>query len=671
MHRVRIAFALLVVCLAVPMWLLIDRALGGVQIEREAQNRAVAERVFDEMERALSDFLRAEDERPPAQYSFYYTPDGAPSNFRVRSPLADTPEKPFVVGYFQIDADGKVTTPLLPLDRAAAIEAGDFEVSLATEGTASDVLAAAARITGADGVGAARFPPLDLSQAPGTTERVDKAGDPDPKKGAEGFASTSDAYDVLQQLNRGARERAERAQKVTEEHKTAYAPSPAVFAEEGEPEDRRSEVFGDVARRSNDADDSGVAGLVADTPAAATAGRGGSAAPRELPRSVPVRSRLDDLPGARERLAALPVRVSVDPFHLQPGSPDSFVLLRTVVLGERAIRQGIVIDVDALLGALREHAIVEGALEGAALELAFAADVIGGDRPRYRHRFGEPFDSLTVDLALAPLGNVAGAGAVFLLSALSLGVMGIALFALYRMVAVTVAFAERRANFVAAVSHELKTPLTAIRMYGEMLRDGLVPDEGKKNEYYRSITAESERLSRLINNVLEFSRIERGKREMDLRVGDVKPALREAIELLEPHAEQKGQRLVLEMAEDLPAVSFEHDALLQVLFNLIDNALKYAAGARDPVIEVRAEPAADGVEISVRDHGPGVSPEHAARILEPFYRGENELTRKAQGTGIGLSLVKGLTEEMGAKLRVGNASDGGFRAVLELAAGSS
>ena len=669
MHRVRIAFALLVVCLAVPMWLLIDRALGGVQIEREAQNRAVAERVFDEMERALSDFLRTEDERPPAQYSFYYTPEGAPSDVRLRSPLANTPETPFVVGYFQIDTEGAVTTPLLPKDRAAAVEAGDFELSLAIEGTASDLLEAAARIAGVDAVSGDRFPPLDLSQPPGTTERVGRSRGKDEKKKSEAFASTSDAYDVLQQLNRGARERSKRAQKVTEESQVAYAPSPGVYAAEPEALDARAESFGDVAGRSLDEDDAGLTAIAGGAGVVATLETEGRVARRDLPESVPVQSRLDALPGARERLAALPVRISVDPFRLHPGSPDSFVLLRTVVLGDRAIRQGIVVDVDALLRSLREYAIIEGALEGAALELAFAADVIGGERSRYRHRFGEPFDTLTVDLVLAPLGDVAGAGAVFLLSALSLGVMGIALFALYRMVAVTVAFAERRANFVAAVSHELKTPLTAIRMYGEMLRDDLVPDERKKKEYYRSITAESERLSRLINNVLEFSRIERGAREMDLRVGDVAPALREAVELLEPHAEQKGQELVLDLAEDLPAVAFEHDALLQVLFNLIDNAVKYASGSTNPVIEVRAERAGEGVEISVRDHGPGVSPEHAVRILEPFYRGENELTRKAQGTGIGLSLVKGLTEEMGAKLRVGNASDGGFRAVLELAAG--
>ena len=95
------------------------------------------------------------------------------------------------------------------------------------------------------------------------------------------------------------------------------------------------------------------------------------------------------------------------------------------------------------------------------------------------------------------------------------------------MLSVAVGFAERRSNFVAAVSHELKTPLTAIRMYGEMLRDDLVPSDDKRREYYRTITAESERLSRLIDNVLEFSRLEKGTRSMRLAVGAVGPVVEE------------------------------------------------------------------------------------------------------------------------------------------------
>ena len=102
-------------------------------------------------------------------------------------------------------------------------------------------------------------------------------------------------------------------------------------------------------------------------------------------------------------------------------------------------------------------------------------------------------------------------------------------------------YAERRSNFVAAVSHELKTPLTAIRMYGEMLRDGMVPSEAKRDEYYRHITVESERLSRLINNVLEFSRLEKGTRRDG--AGDRRRSRRwcgEVAELLRPHVEGQG-----------------------------------------------------------------------------------------------------------------------------------
>jgi len=630
---------LLVLGLAIPMGLLIQRALGGVQIQREAQNRAVAERVFDEMERALSDFLRAEDERPFAQYSFYYTPEGAPADVFVRSPLAATPSSPFVVGYFELEPDGKVSTPLLPPDRSAAQAAGDFELSVERETRAARVLEVAAALNTGDRGRGARFPALDISQAPGTTRKLGRSGRSDTASGLVADATASDAYEVLQQLNRGASERADRSQKVRSESGAFEAQGPAESVAEPTPADSPP-----IPRRS------------LPLPSA-----------EEVARDL--RDRLAALPGARRRLTELPVRVTVDPFLGREGPEDLFVLIRTVIVGERGIRQGIVIDLDSLIRSLRSYAFVEGAFEGAAPQLEFAADVIGSDRPRYRHRFGEPFDTLTVDLVLAPLGDVAGARAVLVLSALSLGVMGLALFALYRMVAVTVAFAERRSNFVAAVSHELKTPLTAIRMYGEMLRDGMVSDEEKKAEYHRAITAESERLSRLINNVLEFSRLERGSREVDLRIGDVTPVLREAAELLGPHAARRGHPLSLDVEEGLPTVGFERDALLQVLFNLVDNALKYAASADPPGIEITTAKRGRGVRISVRDHGPGVSAEHAPHILEPFYRGETELTRRTQGTGIGLALVDGLVREMGAVLSVGNAEGGGFCATLDFGTG--
>jgi signal transduction histidine kinase len=278
----------------------------------------------------------------------------------------------------------------------------------------------------------------------------------------------------------------------------------------------------------------------------------------------------------------------------------------------------------------------------------------------YQHRFAEPFADLTARLALRPLPGVGSVTYVYALCALLLATAVLGLAALYRMVSVVVSYAERRGNFVAAVSHELKTPLTAIRMYGEMLRDGMVPSETKRNEYYRHITVESERLSRLINNVLEFSRLEKGTREMALVVGSVAPVVQEVAELLRPHVQAQGFELLVEIAAGLPPVRFEHDALMQVLWNLVDNAAKYARDASPKRIELSCRQHGGDVRVTVRDHGPGVAARHLGKIFEPFYRGESELTRRSKGTGLGLALVRGLVERMGASVSGGNVPDGGF-----------
>jgi signal transduction histidine kinase len=298
-----------------------------------------------------------------------------------------------------------------------------------------------------------------------------------------------------------------------------------------------------------------------------------------------------------------------------------------------------------------------------------AAPVLAADGEHvYRHRFGEPFDSVTASVALAPLGGGSGAGTVYGLAAL-LAVTGIAgLFAVHRMVTVAMAYAERRSNFVAAVTHELKTPLTAIRMYGEMLRDDLVPSDAKRQEYYRTITAESERLSRLIDNVLEFSRLEKGTREMRLVVGPIGPVVEEVAALLRPHAEREGFTLRTDVARDLPSVRFERDALFQVLLNLVDNALKYARCAVEREITIECRRVGAGVAVAVRDHGPGVAPRHLGRIFEPFHRGEDELVRTTQGTGLGLALVESLVARMGGAVSGRNAPDGGFEVCVELPA---
>jgi signal transduction histidine kinase len=249
---------------------------------------------------------------------------------------------------------------------------------------------------------------------------------------------------------------------------------------------------------------------------------------------------------------------------------------------------------------------------------------------------------------------------------------GLGLLALYRMAAVATRFAVRRSNFVSAVTHELKTPLTAIRMYAEMLRDGMVPVEAKRQECYVLLTAESERLSRLLDNVLELGRLERGQRPMALGEGALAPVVEDVLRVLRPHAESQGFTLRSEVEGVLPPAAYERDALSQVLCNLVENALKYArqASRREIVVTLREAGrgvAMHGVAMTVRDHGPGVPPTHLRHVFEPFYRGEDELTRTTSGAGIGLALVRQLVERMGGRVSGRNHPAGGFEVTVTLA----
>jgi signal transduction histidine kinase len=345
-------------------------------------------------------------------------------------------------------------------------------------------------------------------------------------------------------------------------------------------------------------------------------------------------------------------------------SPDRVVLFRTVAHEGSLYHQGAVLDVPALGRWLVTEAIGGDGLAQFA-NLDFFTEAIGSapaavDASTYLHRFAAPFADLSARLRLRPLATRGSEFYVYALSALLLALTVLSLGFLYRMVAVTVRFAERRANFVAAVSHELKTPLTAIRMYGEMLRDGVVSSEAKRAEYYRHITDESERLSRLINNVLEHAKLEKGNGGGLTAETSVAPVMEDVAQMMRAHAAEHGFDLRVEVAADLPFLRCEVDALKQVLWNLVDNAIKYAAKATDRRITLRADRDDDRVRISVRDGGPGVDARHLAQIFEPFYRGETERTRSTKGAGLGLALVRGLVERMGATVRGRNADGGGF-----------
>jgi two-component system, OmpR family, phosphate regulon sensor histidine kinase PhoR len=211
-----------------------------------------------------------------------------------------------------------------------------------------------------------------------------------------------------------------------------------------------------------------------------------------------------------------------------------------------------------------------------------------------------------------------------------------------------------KSDFIANVSHELKTPLSVIRMFGEMLLTKRVRDESKQQQYLEMICTESERLSGLIENVLDFAALEHGKRKYEMHESYLSELVNRAIETLHYRFEAEGGAVQLERVGEEARVLVDEQAILLAVINLLDNALKY--GGPQPV-EVTLETRQRAVRIAVRDHGPGIPKNDLKRVFERFYRGTR--ASKQRGSGIGLSLVKYIAEAHGGRAWAENADDGG------------
>jgi len=251
--------------------------------------------------------------------------------------------------------------------------------------------------------------------------------------------------------------------------------------------------------------------------------------------------------------------------------------------------------------------------------------------------------------------------------AVLLGVIVTGIVVTWRLMRRETEMARLKSEFVANVSHDLKTPLSVIRMFGETLEMGRVADEGRRQEYYRVITRESERLSRLIDNVLDFSRIEGGRRVYEKAPSAIEPLVRETLDAFAYPLAQRGFKVEVDVAPDLPEVALDADAVGQALANLVDNAIKYAGERR--VLRVAARVAAGWLLLSVTDEGIGIPAEEQPRIFEKFYRAGRSETQGRRGSGVGLALVRHVAEAHGGSVGVESRPGEGSRFTLRLPLG--
>ncbi len=681
-RRLKALLLALFVALTIPTGVLVFQAYGQLKWEAFHQHQQLAREFALRIDRQFNELMRREENRSFTDYAFLNVTGSDGSNFLQRSPLSGFPlesEIPGILGYFQVDAKGQLATPTVPQSNASGygIAAQELRQRVALEDRISAILSQNRLVKKAD-------------ESPARIESTQSS-----LEMSRDVAATAEAEIMVEEM--------------------AVASMPALAPPQSlEPDLQGQLVFDQLKSRkkSNNLEldsptDLGrvddlkledsyevVSALRAETLNEAKKSKLGkqvrketSVLPETLSESM-FSSDLDSVAGAEMEASGLVQRqqairintfeTEVDPMEFSLLDSGHFVLFRRVWRdGERYV-QGLLIEPQLLLDGLIAPTFRESILSSMSdLIVAYQGNVIdrydadygtayssepqgNGSELLYQSRLIAPFNDLELIFSLARLPVGAGSQ-IIIWAALILGVVLVGGFLLlYRLGAGAIALGHQQQDFVSAVSHELKTPLTSIRMYGEMLREGWA-DEARKKSYYDFIYNESERLSRLINNVLHLARMTRNEQKPSLEDMSLDTLLKDLRPKLESQLENAGFKLELDCAESAMTTKLRIDSdwLTQILINLVDNAIKFSSNAEDKMVQITIRVLqGKSMQIGVRDFGPGVAKDQMKKIFKLFYRSENELTRETVGTGIGLALVHQLVTGMGGEIDVVNCEPG-------------
>jgi signal transduction histidine kinase len=297
-----------------------------------------------------------------------------------------------------------------------------------------------------------------------------------------------------------------------------------------------------------------------------------------------------------------------------------------------------------------------------------ASPTWGSGKPEVSHNLDDPFRGLSLGIKFQGTTAEAISRNWVFQSFLILGVLSVlmigGLVLTYRSVNKQVALARLKSDFVSNVSHELRTPLALIRLYAETLELGRITTTEKKHEYYSIIRKESERLTALINNILDFSRIEAGRKEYDFRETDIAELVRNTLDSYRFQIEQQGFVLEERIEPGIPKVRVDREAIARALVNLVNNALKYSDSEKFLGVKLYREQSV--LKLEVIDRGIGIERHEQARIFEKFYRTCDPLVHNTKGSGLGLSLVRHITHAHGGEVEVESTPGRGSKFTLSL-----
>jgi signal transduction histidine kinase len=643
MKHLKLLIVLFALATALPMGFVVVRTYQGIAQEETARMRFFAETLFDTIESELASRVEIEENRPVDAYHHTEALPADQGGSQKISSLAAPPAAPYIFGYLQNNPDGSFQAPIVA--DAQKVPPGVQKIVQQLEA-----------INRQFNRKKSTNPPVRTA-APVATA---------PKKKTE--------------LPQEAEEKSSFAGKFLDLSRKR-APDDYLGRKPQRTEEISAQQALNVARRDDDKTGQNDS-LTASGHSAQ------NLEPPSYPNSpaapAPTRSSLDEAPILTEADAAAaaggpPPRFQVEVAPLQAVfiDADRIFIFRRIVIDERIYRQGFILKVNAFLNYLAGTYFATQPMSRFAQlrlevnDMDHPATIIQTGANVHQAKFAldrdfpAPFNFLHARLTSDKIPPAASRQTLNIMVAILAAVFLLGLGAIYRSAHAMVDLSERRARFVSSVTHELKTPLTNIRLYIEMLEQGIARDTAREQDYLRVVGSESARLSRLINNVLELSRLEQKQRHFDMRKGDFQDVLDEVQAVMAEKVRQEDFTLTIAPSEGIE-FAYDREVMVQILINLIENSIKFGRQSATRHITIDVAIHNDHVHVTVADTGPGI-PRHALKkVFDDFYRVEDALTRTTGGTGIGLSLVKKFMQAMGGSVYATNNKGPGCTMTLRL-----
>jgi signal transduction histidine kinase len=646
MKRLQILILIFCIALSIPLAYVVVRTYHGLHQEEAARLSYFADTLFDEMEQGLGSIVNREEDRAIDEYNFYMTPSGRyrDSTDEKRSPLSRPPQDNYILGYFQNNPDGSFQTPLVETGRPVPADRKNLVSQLDNANRSFN----RKRTTATDRI---RVQPRK------TVAQIQ----PKPQTGfAEKYLDVSRSQEPKAHLG----QKDKRLEKIT----IAQALNVA--------KDEQREMAKKRAPAAGSASESRRSGWVEteeEMAAEVKAGKKGAYKEHDLAESEG-HGQPGSIPAAKDDES---FQVEVAPLRSVLVSEEHIFVFRRIMINQKIYRQGFVLRIHTFLNHLaHSYFSTQPMARFANLRLrvldhgreidSIEAGVSANDPNFVLNRiFPTPFDFLNATLSCDKIPQSAGRKTLNIMILVLAAIFLIGLFAIYQSARTLVDLSERRSQFVSSVTHELKTPLTNIRMYIEMLEQGMAKNPEQEHAYFQIIDSEGARLSRLINNVLDLSKLEKKQRSVDLKQGNLKEIISEVKTIMQEKLKQEGFRLTVER-HDVAPFNYDREAMIQVLINLIENSIKFGSTAAEKEITIRIYPHDPWVKIAVSDRGPGIPAHALKKIFDDFYRVDNSLTRNTRGTGIGLALVKKFMNLMGGTVTAANNQGPGCTITLSL-----